>query len=158
MKKILIALITIISFFNTKYVYASSQQLLITPNELIMGINDTMNLKVIGSSNSISDYTWESSSPSIVTISSNGVALAKNYGKAYITVTDKNGNHAYGTITVSRDYIPIDSISVSSTSLTILLNESRSLGISISPINASNKKLGYYIADTNIEEKLEKHI
>lgn len=150
MKKILITIITIISFFNTKYVYASSQQLLITPNELIMGINDTMNLKVIGSSNSISDYTWESSSPSIVTISSNGVALAKNYGKAYITVTDKNGNHAYGTITVSRDYIPIDSISVSSTSLTILLNESRSLGISISPINASNKKLGYYIADTNI--------
>lgn len=145
MKKILIPLLTIIILFYHSQVYA----IYLSPSELKLGINTSAQLKVLSDNNS-SSVKWSSSDSNIVSVS-DGRVVAKNIGKAFITATDTNdGSKTICIVEVINNYIPITSIKMNSYKETILLNETKSLQVIISPSNASNQNLVYYTSNPDI--------
>lgn len=145
MKKILIPLLTIIILFYHSQVYA----IYLSPSELKLGINTSAQLKVLSDDNSAS-VKWSSNDSNIVSVS-DGMVIAKNIGKAFITATDTNdGSKTICVVEVINNYIPITSIKMDSYKETILLNETKRLQINISPSNASNQNLIYYTSNPSI--------
>ena len=83
------------------------------------------------------NVTWESSDPTVATISSSGLVKALKSGSTTITVTTEDGGFtATSTIEVIQY---VSDITLDSQSVTIYENESWKLNASIGPENADNK-------------------
>lgn len=88
-----------------------------------------------------SSVIWSSSDESVVSVV-NGFITAYAEGKAMITAKEENsGNADYCTVEVLPRYIPIRSLSLSKTSLTVIEGDSEAISVNITPFNATNKNL-----------------
>ncbi len=103
--------------------------------------------------------TWESSNDSIVTISQDGYLKVVKYSNEPVTITgtltdidDKTQKNV--TITVTIEKIPVDTITIASSSdklkngvITLEKDEQIPLYAEIAPINASNKKVTWRVSE-----------
>ena len=145
MKKTFLYMIQIILLLNfgIKSVYANIG---LNQNNISLGINSSQTLTYYGSSSN--DVVWASSNPNIVTVN-NGIVTGISVGTASISVTDGTST-AFCTIHVISDFVAVSSIYLPSTEGTIGINETKNIGASIEPKNASTKTLIYVSSDTSI--------
>lgn len=144
MKKYLTIIISflLVMMLNIKNVYAIK----INKDEITLGIGYSENLNVSGaSSNSV---TWTSTNEGIITVN-NGLVTAKSVGTAYISVTDGVGSDTC-KINVINNFVPVSNISLSKNGDTIKVGETKKIGASIIPNNATNKTISYSSLNTNI--------
>ena len=89
---------------------------------------------------------WSSDNPSVATVDQNGQVTAVNAGSATITATV--GDHS-ATCQVSV-FIPVTSVSLSSTELTLVAGETAVLEASILPDDATDKNVSWYSSDPDV--------
>jgi uncharacterized protein YjdB len=93
----------------------------------------------------VSKVKWKSSKTSVATVK-NGKVTAKKAGKTVITASI-NGRSAKCTVTVK---IPVKKVKFSKKSLTIKKGKTKKLKVTVSPSNATDKKVTWKSSDTSI--------
>ena len=97
-----------------------------------------------------SELVWESSDPSIVTVSENGELKALKDGEATITVTTKDGKYsATCKIKVEDDAVAVTSVSIKG-SKEVTVGSTIKLTANIKPTDASNKEVIWKSSDSKI--------
>ena len=96
--------------------------------------------------------TWKSSNTTVATVSAKGVVTAKKTGTAKITATAADGSKksAVCTITVKPSTIAVTGVKLDKTKLTMGNGQSITLKATVSPSNATNKKVTWKSSNTKI--------
>ncbi|MBQ6497880.1 MAG: Ig-like domain-containing protein [Bacilli bacterium] len=94
--------------------------------------------------------SWESDDPEIAIVNSTGRVIARNEGTTTIRVTATNGVHATCEVTVAEDEVPVESISLNKTNLTLEVGNNETLTATITPSNATNKNITWTSSDSTI--------
>ena len=96
----------------------------------------------INPSNTTDDttLTWKSSNPEVATVDNNGKVTAVKEGSATITVTTVNGKEATCTVTVTKKPVPIESVSLNKTTLTLEEQQAETLVATINPSDTTDDK------------------
>lgn len=93
--------------------------------------------------------TWTSSDPSIATVE-NGIVTAHKAGSCTIVATTENGLSDKVDIIVESDNIPVSSINIDDTEITLPLGGTKLLSYSILPDNATNKNVTYTTSNSSV--------
>lgn len=97
------------------------------------------------------NVTWKSSSDAVATVSSGGLVTAVQEGTATITVTTEEGSKtATCQVTVKKKVIPVTSISLDKTALTLTEEETCQLTATIDPADATNQNVTWTSDDTAV--------
>jgi len=133
-----------------------------TTATLTVGNNETLTATVAPSNAANKEVFYISSDPKIAAVDSgSGKVTGKSEGNATITVYTKNlGKTATCAVTVKAassgsgdkpvdkpDEIPVESVSISPASLTLLIGDTANLTPLVLPTNASNRKIKSWISD-----------
>ena len=82
--------------------------------------------------------TWKSSNPEVATVDQEGKVTAIKEGSATITVTTVNGKEATCTVTVTKKPVPIESVSLNKTTLTLEEQQAETLVATINPSDTTD--------------------
>lgn len=97
------------------------------------------------------NVTWKSSSDAVATVSSDGLVTAVQEGTATITVTTEEGSKtATCQVTVKKKVIPVTSVSLDKTILTLTEEETYRLTATIDPADATNQNVTWTSDDTAV--------
>lgn len=105
-------------------------------DNLLLKVGNKSTFNVILSPYTILDnssLTWISSAPDIVSVTNDGTVTAKAVGSATITVRNANGHSATATVTVDDVVVPITSVVLSETTLTMNKESSQGLRVIVNP-------------------------
>lgn len=147
-----ILLLTVFSASTTSLAAAKkvkSVKLNKTEISIYVGKTYTLTATVAPSDATNKKLTWTTSDKSIVAVSSGKIA-AKKVGTATITAkaTDGSGKKATCKVTVKK--CPVKSVSLNKTSASLYVGSSLILKATVSPSNATNKKVVWKSANTQI--------
>ncbi len=117
---------------------------------LNVGDTATINYTISPSNASKSNLKWKSSNTNILTVDNNGKVKAIKEGKATITVTTSNNVSDSISIQVNEKGNQISNIDFPMKDLALLLGQSQLITPTVTPSDASNKKLTYTIDNTSI--------
>lgn len=117
---------------------------------LNVGDTATINYTISPSNASKSNLKWKSSNTNVLTVDNNGKVKAIKEGKATITVTTSNNVSDSISIQVNEKGNQISSIDFPMKDLALLLGQSQLITPTVTPSDASNKKLTYTIDNTSI--------
>ena len=92
---------------------------------------------------------WYSSNTNVATVNSDGLVTALAEGTATIIATTTDGTNLYASCTVSV-YVQATSITLSSSFLTLNVNETTQLTATITPSNATNQALTWTSSNPSI--------
>lgn len=126
-------------------------------SEVSLNPGDTLQLSttIYPSNAANKTVTWYSSSPSVANVIS-GKVTALREGTTIITVKSYNGKYATCRIEVVKPYTPPSEVAVSSlsptdsTSFSLNQGVTRTIGVTISPSNATNKNIIWSSSNSNI--------
>lgn len=93
---------------------------------------------------------WSSDPTDIATVDNNGNVTAIKVGTATITVASKLNPDAKATCTVTVKPVPVTSITLNKSSLTLNFGESETIIATVKPDNATNKKVTWDTSDSTI--------
>ena len=110
------------------------------------GKSTTLKASLNPSTASDKKVTWTSSNTKVATVDKNGKVTAKGAGTAAITVKTNDGKKT-GKCTVT---VPVTSVKLSKTSLTLNKGKTSALTAAVSPSNASNKKVTWSSSNTKV--------
>ena len=126
----------------------------VSPKELTLAVGKSYVLKTVIKPEDATDksLTFKSSDSNVVTVDSNGKLTAKKAGSATITVKTNDGSNLSATVkvTVPNSTVLIKTLKLNKTSTTLDTGKSETLVASITPTNASNKKLTWTSSNTAI--------
>ena len=88
------------------------------------------------------EITWESSNEDIASVSSDGYVTAISPGNVTITATNKKGDSASVELTVG---VPVESITLNKTELTMYVGDEEQLTATILPENATDKTVHWSV-------------
>ena len=91
--------------------------------------------------------TWSSSDASVATVDASGKVKGIKEGTA--TITAKAGAQS-ATCTVTVEPVPVDSVTLSKTELTLKVGETATLTATVNPSNATHKTVTWYSSDTEV--------
>lgn len=121
---------------------------------LNLDVGDSVRLKVTVNPDNATNksVTWKSSNSAVASVDSKGLVTAKSEGKAQITVKTADGGYtAYCTVNVNDDdYVPVTGISLNKTSASVYEGKVIVLKATITPQNATNKKVLWTSSNTNV--------
>ena len=98
---------------------------------------------------SSSKIVWMSSNEKVATVDQNGKVIGITEGTTIITATI-NGNTSTCTVTVSKNYVPVERIKLNESTLNILIGTTETLIPTITPSNATNKDVTWKSSDESI--------
>jgi uncharacterized protein YjdB len=147
-KHICITLICILSLVSPIKVNANSISINQSNITLGVGTNETITY-TLASGLSSEDIIWTSSNQSVATINSSGNLTALNIGTTIITATI-NGISDTCKVVVVSDYVAISGITLNKSSTTLLVGDSETLKVTISPSNATNKNITWKSSNPTI--------
>ena len=133
----------------------SVSQVTISPTTANMTVGDTkqFSVKVDPANATNQEVSWSSSEPSVASVDSKGMVTAKAEGKATITVTAKDGGvSSKATVTVSNKVVPVTGVTVSPTSLTMEIGDSKPLTVTVNPSDATDKTYTVSSDNTGVVE------
>ena len=93
--------------------------------------------------------TWSSSDASVATVSDDGTVTAVKVGTATITATTRDGGKT-ATCKVTVNPMPVDSITLNPTTLTLTRGETGKLTATVTPDNADNKTVTWSSSDASV--------
>ena len=83
---------------------------------------------------------WSSSDPSVVEVEATGKITAKSAGEATVTCTSSDGKQtASCSVTVSDTVVPVTNVTLSTSSLSLTVGQTRQLRATVHPSDATNK-------------------
>lgn len=119
--------------------------------EITVNLNDTYQLKyVINPTNAETNVIWNSSDKKIVSISGDGMIIARKVGTAIITINTLNGKSDSIKINVVKPIIDVSSVSFGKDNLNVIVGDRFELVANVNPSNATNKSLSYTSSDNTI--------
>ena len=84
--------------------------------------------------------TWSSSDPSVAEVDPTGKVVAKSAGEATVTCTSSDGaKTASCSVTVSDTVVPVTNVTLSTSSLSLTVGQTRQLRATVHPSDATNK-------------------
>ena len=92
---------------------------------------------------------WSSNNTMVATVE-NGTVTAVSAGNAIITVTTEDGNHTARCEVVVTDPIPVSGVTLSQTKLPLLRGATAKLTATVSPADATNKKVRWSSNNTAV--------
>ena len=118
------------------------------------GATATLTVTFNPTNTSNKNITWASSDTKVATIDTNGNVKAVGEGTATITATSSSNKNITNSITVTvkkvEGTVPVTSITLSSSSLSLVIGESSSLTATVAPNNATNKEITWTSSDPSI--------
>lgn len=118
---------------------------------LVVGEEATLKATVKPDNAPNKEVTWVSDKTSVATVDGNGKVSAKAVGEANITVLTKiGGKRAVCNVTVTAESVKVTGISLNKSSMTIEVGETQSLVATITPSNATNKKVNWVCNDPTV--------
>ena len=120
-----------------------------TSLSLKLGDSRTLTATVTPSDATDSQVTWSSSDPSVATVSDQGEVTAVRAGNCTITAT-AGGKSATCTVTVSTQEIPVERITLSSTSLSLKEGDSHKLTATVTPSDATDSQVTWSSSDPSV--------
>ena len=121
-------------------------------NNKTIKVDDSFNIKAIllPSNTTIKTVVWTSSNPGVAKVV-NGHVVGISEGQATITAQTGNGLNAKCNVVVEPAYREVESINIlSMNSIRIEVGDSKKIGVSIYPFNATNKELTWSSSDDSI--------
>jgi uncharacterized protein YjdB len=115
--------------------------------KLKVGQTSTLTATVMPADATDKSIRWNSSNPSVATVSSTGVVTGVAPGTATIAATASNGIDARCTVTVD---IPVTGVSVSKTSLSLKMGQSEALSAEVIPSDAADKTVTWKSSNTAV--------
>lgn len=110
----------------------------------------TLKATILPSNATNKNVTWSSSNKKVVTVK-NGVVTGVAKGTATVTVTTKDGKKtAKATITVKNKPVEVTGVSLNKSKLSLSVNGTATLKATVSPSNATNKKLTWSSSNENV--------
>ena len=94
--------------------------------------------------------TWKSSNTAVATVNSNGLVTAKTAGTATITATTTDGSNLSASCNVTVNIIPVTSISLSKSNLTLDESEYYQLYATIMPNDATYKSVTWESSNSSV--------
>lgn len=96
-------------------------------------------------------FKWTSSNTNVVTVDENGVATAVGEGKATISAVAIEGGASYQSeVRVDAEEVPVESITLDKTEMTMEENDVADLVANVLPTYATNKSLSWESSDENV--------
>jgi len=135
---------------ETANVHASSIELNQSAADLCIGDILQLTATVLPEVTANKTVEWTSSNPSVATVTADGLVTACAAGTATITATTTDGTNLSATCDVTVSFVPIASIELNETNLTLDLSDTYQLVATILPSNASNKTLSWKSSNTSI--------
>ncbi len=120
-----------------------------TSSTVYMGETKTLTATVSPSTASNQNVIWSSNNTSVATVDSNGKVTPKGNGTATITATSAENNTIKATATVTVK-TKVTGITLSPTSATININNTRQFTATVAPTTASNKTINWTSSNTNV--------
>ena len=115
---------------------------------LTEGESETLTATISPSDATNKNVNWKSSNTSVATVSSSGKVTAVTAGTSTITVTTDDGGYtATCEVTVIA---PVSGVSLDKSSLELVEGSSETLVATITPSNATNKKVSWKSSNTSI--------
>ena len=152
MKKILL-LIAIICLFSCEKAPEEIPVSSVTINqpaaEMVVGETVQLSANVLPSNATDKTLSWASSKQSVATVSSDGLVTAIAEGSSTITVTagDKS---ASCKVTVEKKVVPVSSVSLNLTELSLVEGEESTLVATVKPNDADDKTVTWKSSDATI--------
>jgi uncharacterized protein YjdB len=122
-------------------------------SSLALEPGETANLTatVLPSNATDKSVSWSSSNTGVATVDNNGKVTAVAAGSAVITVTTTDGGKtATCTVTVANPAVPVQSVSLNKTELSLNVGESETLMATVLPENADNKAVTWSSGNTAV--------
>lgn len=133
--------------------YVAVESVSISPSTLTLteGESSTLTYTISPSNASEKGVTWKSSSPSVATVSESGEVEALAVGTTTITITTEDGGKTSScAATVKAKVIPVESVSLDKTSITLTVGDIQTLTATINPENATDKTLIWSSSNTSV--------
>ena len=139
-----------ISPTEEKEIIVSSVTLNTTNSTVFVG--DDLKLKAVVTPNDATNkkMTWTSSNESVATVDQNGNVKGISAGTAIITVKTDNGKIATATLIVKNNDVDVTSIKIDGNVSSMYVGDSITLSATITPSNATNKKVTWKSSDTSV--------
>ena len=134
-----------------RYVAVESISLASTALTLTEEESASLLYTILPANASVKEVSWESSSTSVATVSETGEVNAISPGTAQITVTTADGGKtASCSVTVKAKVIPVSSVSLNKTSLTMTVGDTETLVSTVLPENATDPSVTWTSGNTSI--------
>ena len=131
------------------------RQLHITPDELTLHVGESfcLSMSVTPEGAAVPDVSWESTNKSIVNVNhASGMITAESVGTARIKVIATDGSEDQGSCTVTViPFIPVESITVTPTTLTLEAGKHANLNATVLPANATNREIRWTSDNSKVE-------
>jgi len=126
------------------------KNVIMSESSLTMRKGDTKQLSVTVLPDNAADksVTWESSDPSVVSVTSNGFIRALGFGTVNIYAKTSNGRSAVCKVTVQP--IAVETLKLNKTSLTLTEGKSETLSATYTPSNAEDTALTWSSSNTAV--------
>ena len=123
-----------------------------TSATLTVGETQQLTATISPSNATNKSVTWSTSNSSVATVSSSGLVTAKGEGSATITCKADDGSGKYATcsITVKNSVVYVTSISLSASSATLEVGDTKQLTATVSPSNATNKSVTWSTSKSSV--------
>lgn len=126
-------------------------QLLGLSNGIKVGGTATIKTQISPSNATNTKLTWSSTNPSVATVNSEGVITGVSAGKTTIMASTSNGISSSIEITVESNTIPVTGVTINDgPSYTMTVGGTKLLSYTVSPSNATNKKVLFTTSNRNV--------
>ena len=117
---------------------------------LIVGTTETLTVTILPEDATYQSCTWASTNSEIAEVDQTGKVTAKTVGTVTVTATTTDGGHiAACEVTVYVPYIPVENITLSTTTLNLNKGQTATLTAIISPTNATVQTVSW--SSTNMD-------
>lgn len=135
---------------SLRSVPVTSVTIIPTARTLTVGATYTFVATVYPTNATNKSVTWGTSNGAIATVSSSGVVTAVSAGSATITVTTVSGSFTASTAVTVTTTIPVSSVFVTPSSLSVRAGYNAKLTATVLPTNATNKVVTWSSSNTQI--------
>ncbi|WP_172916778.1 Ig-like domain-containing protein [Capnocytophaga canis] len=130
----------------------------IQPESIVLAIGNQRQLSATVSPTNATNkkVTWTSADPSIATVTANGKVTGVASGTVYITATTEDGGKKASCKVTVESVIAVTNVSIQPETITLPVGDELQLTATVSPTNATNKKVTWTTANAGIA-KVDNH-